>query len=61
MKTIIVPSYININIADINDAGDYRPVSLATIYSSLFTSKHYILSHSSAFVAVTGNQFGSRF
>ena len=39
-----------------SDAGNYRPVSLATTISKLF--EHYILSGFSTFVATTDNQFG---
>ena len=61
MQTVIVP--ININICknkngnnNISDAGNYRPVSLATIIFKLY--EHYILSCISPLLATTDNQFG---
>jgi len=46
----------NKNAVDISDAGNYRPVSLATIISKFF--EHYILSCISPILATTDNQFG---
>jgi len=40
----------------LSDAGNYMPVSLATIISKLF--EHYILSCISQLLATTDNQFG---
>ena len=54
MQAVIVPICKNKN-GDISDAGNYRPVSLATIISKL--SEHYILSCILPFVAITSNQF----
>ena len=55
MQTVIVPICKNKN-GNISDAGNYRPVSLATIISKLY--KHYILSCISPLWATTDNQFG---
>ena len=55
METVIVNIYKNKN-GDISDAGNYRPVSLATIVSKLF--EHYILPWIPPFLATTDNQFG---
>ena len=55
MQTVIVPICKNKN-GNISDAGNYRPVSLATIFSKLF--EHYILSCISPLLATTDNQFG---
>jgi len=55
MQTVIVPIYKNKN-GNISDAGNYRPVSLATIISKLF--EYYILSCISPLSATTDNQFG---
>ena len=55
MQTVIVPICKNKN-GNISDAGNYRPVSLATIISKLF--KHYILSCISPLLATTDNLFG---
>jgi len=54
MQTVIVPICKNKN-ENISDAGNYRPVSLATIISKLF--EHY-LSCISLLLATTDNQFG---
>ena len=54
MQTVIVPICKN-NIGNISDAGNYRPVSLATIISKLF--EHYILSCISPLLATRDNQF----
>ena len=54
MQTVIVPICKNKN-ENISDAGNYRPVSLATIISKLF--EHY-LSCISPLLATTDNQFG---
>jgi len=55
MQIVIVPICKNKN-GDKSDAGNYRPVSLATIISKLF--QHYILYCISSFLATTDNQFG---
>ena len=55
MQTIIVSICKNKN-GNISDAGNYRPVSLATIISKLF--EHYILSCIFPLLATTDNQFG---
>jgi len=55
MQTVIVPICKN-KIGNISDAGNCRPVSLATIISDLF--EHYILSCISPLLATTDNQFG---
>jgi len=55
MQTVIVPICKNKN-GNISDAGNYRPVSLATIIFKLF--EHYILSCISPLLATTDNQFG---
>jgi len=55
IQTVIVPICKNKN-GNISDAGNYRPVSLATIISKLF--EHYILSCISPLLATTDNQFG---
>jgi len=55
MQTVIVPICKNKN-EDISDAGNYRPVSLATIFSRLF--EHYILFCISPHLATTDNLFG---
>jgi len=55
MQTVIVPICKNKN-GSVSDAGNYRPVSLATIISKLF--EHYILSCISPPMATTDNQFG---
>ena len=54
MQTVIVPICKNKN-GNISDAGNYRPVSLATIISKLF--EHYIFSCISPLLATTDNQF----
>jgi len=54
MQTV-VPICKNKN-GDISDAGNYRPVSLATIISNVF--EHYILSWITPLLATTDNQFG---
>jgi len=53
MKTVIVPNCKNKN-GNVSDAGNYRPVSLATIISKLF--EHYILLCISPLLATTDNQ-----
>ena len=55
MQTVIVPICKNKN-GNISDAGNYRPVSLATIDSKLF--ENFILSCISPLLATTDNQFG---
>ena len=55
MQTVIVPICKNKN-GNISDAGNKRPVSLATIISKLF--EHYILSCISSLLATTDNHFG---
>jgi len=55
MQTVIVPICKNKN-GNIDDAGNCRPVSLATIIYKLF--EHYILSCISPLLATTDNQFG---
>ena len=55
MQTVIVPICKNKN-GDKSDAGNCRPVSLATIISKLL--EHYILSCISPLLAKTDNQFG---
>jgi len=55
MQTVTVPTSENKN-GDTDDAGNYRPVSLATIVSKLF--EHYILSCISPLLATTDNQLG---
>jgi len=55
MQNVIVPLCKNKN-RDISDAGNNRPVSLATIISKLF--EHYILSCISPLLATADNQFG---
>ena len=55
MQTVIVPICKNKN-GNISDAGNYRPVSLATIISKLF--EHYILACIPPRLATTDNQFG---
>ena len=55
MQTVIVPICKNKN-GNISDAGNYKPVSLATIISKLF--EHNILSCISPLLATTDNQFG---
>jgi len=55
MQTVIVPICKNKN-GGINDAGNYRTVSLTTIISKLF--EHYILSCISPLLATMDNQFG---
>jgi len=55
MQTVIVPICKNKN-GNISDAGNYRPVSLATIISKLY--EYYILSCISPLLATTDNQFG---
>ena len=52
MQTVIVPICKNKN-GNVSDAGNYRPVSLATIISKLY--EHYILSRISPLVATTDN------
>jgi len=54
-QTVIAPICKNKN-ENISDAGNYRPVSLATIIPKLF--EHYILSCISPLLATTDNQFG---
>jgi len=55
MQTVIVPICKNKN-GNISDAGNYRPISLATIIFKLF--EHYTLSCISPLLATTDNQFG---
>ena len=55
MQTVIVSICKNKN-GNISDAGNYRPVFLATIISKLF--EHYILSCIFPLLATTDNQFG---
>ena len=55
MPTVIAPICKNKN-GNISDAGNYRPVSLATIISKLFELN--ILSCISPLLATTDNQFG---
>jgi len=55
MQTVIVPICKNKN-GDVCDAGNYTPISLATVISELF--EHYILSCISPLLATTDNQFG---
>jgi len=55
MQTVTAPICKNRN-GNISDAGNYRPVSLATIISKLF--EQYILSCISPLLATTDNQFG---
>jgi len=55
MQTVIVPSCKNKN-GNISDAGNYRPVCLATIISKL--CEHYILSCISPLLATTNNLSG---
>ena len=55
MQTVIVP-ICKIKKGNISNAGNYRPVSLATNISKLY--EHYILSCISPLLATTDNQFG---
>ena len=55
MQTVIVPICKNEN-GNISDAGNYKPVSLATIIPKLY--EHHILSCISPLLATTDNQFG---